>query len=202
MHYANGKCLTNEIPKSSEEQNLSRSKNHKKDLQPDNNISSEATNKKVDGKDVTCKGCLKIYKKLLVHLNSKNGAKCKAFYSSEEMEKPNKWKVYYERNKEKILARKKAYHTENKDKIKKRKKNNYDDNSEKIKKRKTDHYDVNSGKIKNKRKEHYDDNLEKIKKGKKDHYSKKKEKWKNLSLQECLNIFKREIVWGAIYPCI
>ena len=96
--------------------------------------------------NVVCKGCSKVFKRLLVHLNSKNGSNCKLLYSVEELEKPNKWKVYYEKNKEK----KRNYQKQNAERIKGTKRRHYEENAESIKTSMKRHYEENAETIKKK----------------------------------------------------
>ena len=58
---------------------------------------------------VACRGCKVIYKRLLVHLNSKNGMPCKALYREEELVKPSKSKNHYAKNQTQILEKKKSF---------------------------------------------------------------------------------------------
>ena len=68
-------------------------------------------------------------------------------------------------------------------------------NSEKIKLAKKRHYDINSETIRIIRKQYYDENKELI-------LEKVREKRQNMSMYDCLKTFRKEIVWGAICPCV
>ena len=150
-HYASGNCFQNETSQSIPEGNANNINKDKSCPPPkgSNNSfkSSEFSEKSNSGKESTsssepqniaCKGCAKVYKRLMVHLKSKNGQLCKSLYSPEELDKPNKWKAYYEKNKKKILEKQKEYQKQTAEK-----------NSEKIKIAKKKHYDENDEKIKN-----------------------------------------------------
>jgi hypothetical protein len=118
LHHASGNCSQNEtcnsLPDSTENKNVKPSEKSCPPFQSSKNAVKNGTcsgrlssvkdsNTISEPLNIACKGCSKVFKRLLVHLNSKNGLVCKSFYSPEELEKPNKWKAYYEKNKEKIL---------------------------------------------------------------------------------------------------
>ena len=65
-----------------------------------------------------CRGCNKIFKRLLCHLNSKKGTTCKECYNEKELEKRSKSAVFYEKHKEKIKSQMKANYDANSDEIK------------------------------------------------------------------------------------
>ena len=161
-----------------------------------NNVDSEKS-RLDESEPVVCKGCSKSFKRSQVHLRSKNGSKCKGFYNENDIElkSPNKWNVYYQRNKEKILLKSKSKYDQNKENVLENKKRHYDQNQEKILDKKKCHYDQNKKCIKLIRKEHHDKNRKIILK-------KIQEKRENMSLDDCLAVFQREIVWGSIYPCM
>ena len=117
----------------------------------------------------TCRGCKRQYKRLLPHLNSKNGKRCRDLYTEQELEKPSKEKKYYDQNREKLRAKKKEQN-----------KCFYDDNREEIHRKKKEYYEANKEKI----------------------LQKRKVKRENLTLYECLKLFRQEIIWGPIFPCI
>jgi hypothetical protein len=150
---------------------------------------------KNESQSVVCKGCLKQFKRLHVHLRSKNGSKCKSLYNENDInpEKANRSNTYYQKNKEKILLKRKFHY--DKERISDKNKGYYDQNKQNISKRRKCHYEKNKDTIRVVRKEHYDANR-KIK------LQKIQEKKKNMSLDDCLHVFRREIVWGSIYPCI
>ena len=131
-----------------------------------------------------CRGCSKTFKRLLPHLHSKNGGACKDLYTNEELERPSKAKTFYEKHKEKIKEKRKAHYNQNKLKIIEKKKADYSKDPKSIKKKRKAHYDENAAEIKEK------------------YISKVKEKRKNLSMLDSLSTFRKEIVWGAVYPCI
>ena len=62
---------------------------------------------------VVCKGCLKQFKRLQVHLRSKNGSKCKSLYNEIDINP----EPYYQRNKEKIQLKNKSNYDRNKETI-------------------------------------------------------------------------------------
>ena len=132
------------------------------------NCSEEPNTKSV--LESLCRGCNKIFKSLLCHLNSKKGTTCKECYTEKELEKPSKSKVFYEKNKDEIKKKKKAQYDANSDEIKKKKKAKYDANSDEIKKKINAQYDANSDEIKKKKKANYDANSDEIKKKKKAQY--------------------------------
>jgi hypothetical protein len=150
MHHASGNCFQNETSQSIPEGNANNINKDKSCPPPkgsNNSFKSGECSEKSNSlkestsssepQNIACKGCSKVYKRLLVHLKSKNGHLCKSFYSPEELDKPNKWKAYYEKNKKKILEKQKEYQKQNAEK-----------NSEKIKIAKKKHYDENAEKIK------------------------------------------------------
>ena len=55
-----------------------------------------------------CRGCNKVFKRLLSHLNSKKGSTCKEFYSEKELEKPSKSAVFYKKHKGEVKRKNKA----------------------------------------------------------------------------------------------
>jgi hypothetical protein len=134
----------------------------------------------------------------------------------------NKKKMQYDENKEEILRKRKVCYDENKEEMLRKKKDSYNINKDEILRRKQDSYDKNKDKILRKRKGCYDENKEKFLRRNKDFYNenkeviretkkkrytetkleKVKEKRKNLSMDDCLKLFRKEIVWGSIYPCI
>ena len=185
LHHTSGNCFQKEtntiLPESISNKNckpsekscppIKCSKNAVKNGTYSEKLSSvKDTNTISEPLNIACKGCSKLFKRLLVHLNSKNGLECKSFYSPEELQKPNKWKAYYKKNKEKILEMKKEYQKKNSEQLKANRKRHYDENSEQLKETKKRHYDANSEQHKSSRKSHYDENSEQLKATKKRHY--------------------------------
>jgi hypothetical protein len=137
---------------------------------------------------VVCRACCKTFKRLLAHLNSKNGNLCKSFYTEEELRKPSKSKVFYDKHKKKILDKKKKYSKENTAKIKDYKRTYYKQNKSEVREKDNAYKKRNKIKLSGKKQAEY--------------ICKLKQKRANLSLFESLSMFRKEIVWGAIYPCI
>merc|ERR1719509_502251 len=95
----------------------------------------EEINVKTETKNDTtiCRGCEKPFKKLLSHLNRKEGSKnCREFYTSQELQRANKKKAYYEQNKEKIRERQNKNYELNKERIRERRRKKYEKNKERI----------------------------------------------------------------------
>jgi hypothetical protein len=128
--------------------------------------SKEMTRENLDS-GVECRGCKAIYKRLLVHLNSKNGMSCKALYGEDKLVRPSKSNKYYEKNKAQILEKRKKYYMNNAQEMKQKKNQkdriNYAQNRSKIKAKRKADYEENLNEIKKKRKIHYEKNKQKIK---------------------------------------
>ena len=111
-----------------------------------------------------CRGCSKDMPKLVIHLNSKKGQKCRQQYGDEEIENHKqailrrKNKKYYQQKRELILSSKKAYDEKNRED----KKAYYEKNREdKISYRKV-HYEENREPTLYSKKVHYEENRESI----------------------------------------
>merc|ERR1719509_504388 len=105
--------------------------------------------------DITiCRGCVQPFKKLLSHLNRKEGSKkCRKFYTSQELQRANKQKTYYEQNKEKIRERQNKNYELKKERIRERKRKKYELNKESIRDRQRKSYELNKERIIKKTKE-------------------------------------------------
>ena len=111
LHHTSGNCFPNRTSKSLPESIANKNcKPSEKDSPPikssKNAVNGTCSEELSSVKDINtiseplniaCKGCSKIFKRLLVHLNSKNGLGCKSFYNPKELEKPNKWKAFLQR---------------------------------------------------------------------------------------------------------
>jgi len=116
----------------------------------------EEINVKTETKNDTtiCRGCVKPFKKLLSHLNRKEGSKnCREFYTSQELQRANKQKTYYEQNKEKIRERQNKNYELNKERIRERRRKKYELNKESIRDRQNKYYEKNKERIIKKTKE-------------------------------------------------
>merc|ERR1719509_281167 len=110
----------------------------------------EEINVKTETKNDTtiCRGCVKPFKKLLSHLNRKEGSKnCREFYTSQELQRANKKKAYYEQNKEKIRERQNKNYELNKERISERRRKKYELNKESIRERRRKSYELNKESI-------------------------------------------------------
>lgn len=122
---------------------------------PLDNFSNRKRSK--DGKVSWCKECFKQYRK-------------------ENKDKiSQRDKLYYEKNKEKILARATEYRNENEKEIKERKKREYEKNREKYLKRSREYYYENREEILEQMKLYYDENKDRIAEYKRE-YSKRNKK--------------------------
>ena len=149
--------------------------------------------------DVVCKGCQKTFKKIFGHLNCNSGKSCRELYTNEELQPPNKQAKYDEKNKE----AKRNYYENNKE-------NNKDTKRKKCAEYKKEHREEVNEKQSKYNKEHREEVNEKQRKYDKEHREEINEKRKNiyhkkrknLTLDQSLKLFRSEIVWGPIYPCI
>ena len=208
-HRANNNCSLEETSKM--EENITKESNGQNMNRPD--VEKETKKAGIEA-NIICRGCSKTFKRLLLHLNSKNGGACKLLYTNEELEKPSKAKTFYEKHKMEIKEKRKAHYNQNKSSLTEKRKAHYKQNKSSLTEKRKAHYNQNKPKIIEKRKADYIKDSESIKKKRKTHYdenaaeikekyiSKVKEKRKNLSMFESLSTFKKEIVWGAVYPCI
>ena len=149
----------------------------------------------INENSTTCRGCKKQYLRLLPHLNSKNGKGCKDLYTEHELEKPSKEKKYYNKNRGKVKAKNKCYYENNREETSAMRREYYEANKEEIIRKTRKYYEANKEEIIGKKGEYYEANKEKI-------LQKIKIKRENLTLDDCLKLFKQEIVWGPIFPCI
>jgi hypothetical protein len=100
-----------------------------------------------------CKGCQKEFKRLIPHLNSKSGSKCKEHYDIDELIKDNKAKLlekkrkHYEENKEEIQGIRKTHYTEHQADIKLTRQELYKKNEDRVKLTRQEHYKKNEDKI-------------------------------------------------------
>jgi len=125
----------------------------------------EEINVKTETKNDTtiCRGCVKPFKKLLSHLNRKEGSKnCREFYTSQELQRANKQKTYYEQNKEKIRERQNKNYELNKERIRERQRKKYELNKESIRERSRKSYELNKESIRDRQRKSYELNKERI----------------------------------------
>ena len=130
-------------------------------------------NAKLMKKNLICLGCNKEFGSLPRHFRGKAGENCKQKYSEEELQLMSR--KTYQKTYQKDYN--KVYQKENKEKLDTYQKDYKKENKEKL------------GTYQKTYQKQYYENVT-------------KEKRKHLSLQNSLKLFKREILWGAIYPCL
>ena len=146
--------------------------------------------------DNECRGCGKIFVRLLQHLMRKTGEiclteyekeeielhkktansiKCKKQYNGKRDEIKKKRQIHYEDNRETIAMKKQIHYEDNRETIAMKKQIHYEDNRETIARKKQIHYEVNQESIAKKKQIHYEVNQESIAKKRQIHYEDNRE---------------------------
>jgi len=166
----------------------------------------EEINVKTETKNDTtiCRGCEKPFKKLLSHLNRKEGSKnCREFYTSQELQRANKQKTYYEQNKEQIRERHRKTYELNKEKIRERQNKNYEQNKERIRERQRKSYELNKESIRERSRQTYELNKERIRDRQRKSYELNKERIikKTKEPHECYDFIVKDGVVVDLNGC-
>ena len=112
LHHESGNCFENETSQSFPEFNTNNNSKTLEESPPKSSTNSvqnvecsekfsSVKERSSEPQNIACKGCSKVYKRLLVHLKSKNGLLCKSFTAHKNWKNPTRRHFIMKRTKRK-----------------------------------------------------------------------------------------------------